>query len=101
KGQPRWLETRFGVLRGLKGSATGFVAVSRLVTDRVELEHRQSQLLQRYRQVTDAVPGMTAWVVDRELRCRFAAGAGFPSLTSGPEACVDRPLAQLLGADRF
>ena len=99
--QARWLETRIGLLKGVNGSATGFVAVSRLVTDRVELERRQSDLLQRYRQVTDAVPGMTAWIVDRELRCRFAAGAGFPSLTSGPEACVDRPLAQLLSADRF
>ena len=97
----RWLETRIGVVKGLKGSATGFVAVSRLVTDRAELERHQTRLLERYRQVTDAVPGMTAWIVDRELRCRFAAGAGFPSLTSGPEACVGHPLAQLLSADRF
>ena len=34
--QSPWLETRIGVVKGLKGSATGFVAVSRLVTDRVE-----------------------------------------------------------------
>ena len=36
--QARWLETRIGLLKGVNGSATGFVAVSRLVTDRVELE---------------------------------------------------------------
>jgi len=99
--QSPWLETRIGVVKGRQGSATGFVAVSRLVTDQVELARHQTKLLQRYRQVTQAVPGMTAWIVDRELRCRFAAGAGFPSLTSGPDACVGRPLAQLLGADRF
>jgi diguanylate cyclase (GGDEF)-like protein/PAS domain S-box-containing protein len=99
--RPQWLETRIGVVKGLKGSATGLVAVSRLVTNRVELERQNTRLLQRYRQVTEAVPGMTAWIVDRDLQCRFAAGAGFPSLTSGPDACVDRPLAQLLSADRF
>lgn len=101
KPQAEWLETRFGAVRGLKGSATGFVAVSRVVTDRVEAEQRRREQLERYRQITDAVPGMTAWVIDRELRCRFAAGAGFPSVTGGSDACVDRPLAQLLSADRF
>jgi diguanylate cyclase (GGDEF)-like protein/PAS domain S-box-containing protein len=95
-----WLEARIGAVRGLKGSATGFVAVSRVVTGRVETELRHHERLERYRQITDAVPGMTAWVIDRELRCRFAAGAGFPSIT-GPDACVGRPLAQLLSADRF
>jgi diguanylate cyclase (GGDEF)-like protein/PAS domain S-box-containing protein len=96
-----WLETRMRTVKDRKGTATGFVAVSRPATERVELERRQQLQLGRLRQVTDAVPGMTAWIVDRELRCRFAAGAGFPSITSGPEACVDRPLAQLLSAGRF
>jgi diguanylate cyclase (GGDEF)-like protein/PAS domain S-box-containing protein len=96
-----WLEARIGAVTGLKGSATGFLAVSRPVSDRIGAEQLREQQLERYRHITDAVPGMTAWVVDRELRCRFAAGAGFPSIISGPDACVDRPLAQLLSADRY
>ncbi len=99
--QTRWLETRIGAVRGLNGSSTAFVAVSRLVTDRLEAARRQQQDLERYRQVTYAVPGMTAWVIDRELRCRFAAGAGFPSVGGGPDACVGHRLAQLLSPDRF
>ena len=97
----RWLETRIGAVRGLKGSSTAFVAVSRLVTDRLEAERRQQEDLERYRQLAYAVPGMTAWVVDRELRCRFAAGAGFPSVAGGPDACVGHRLAQLLSPDRY
>ena len=66
-----------GVVRDVNGSATGFVAVSRVVTDRLESERRLQAQLERYRQIADAVPGMTVWIVDRDLRCRFAAGAGF------------------------
>ena len=58
--QTRWLETRIGAVRGLNGSSTAFVAVSRLVTDRLEAARRQQEDLERYRQVTYAVPGMTA-----------------------------------------
>ena len=99
--QTRWLETRIGAVRGLNGSSTAFVAVSRLVTDRLEAARRQQEDLERYRQVTYAVPGMTAWVIDRDLRCRFATGAGFPSVGGGPDACVGHRLAQLLSPDRF
>jgi len=99
--QTGWLEARIGAVRGLKGSPTAFVAVSRLVTDRLEAERRQREDLERYRQVAHAVPGMTAWVIDRQLRCRFAAGGGFPSVGGGPDACVGHRLAQLLSPDRF
>jgi diguanylate cyclase (GGDEF)-like protein/PAS domain S-box-containing protein len=99
--QAEWLEARIAVVRGLNGSASGFVAVSRVVTDRLEAERRLHAELQRYREVSDAVPGMTAWIFDRELRCRFAAGAGFPSITGGPDGCVGHPLSQLLSADRL
>ena len=96
-----WLEARLGAIRGHKASPTGFVAVSRVVTTRVGAERQGQQDLQYLRQIADAVPGMTAWVVDRDLTCRFAAGTGYPALGGGSKACVDRPLAQLLSADRF
>ncbi len=100
-GKPQWLETRIGVVRDGNDSATGFVAVSRVVTDRRESERRLQAQLGRYRQIADAVPGMTVWIVDRELRCRFAAGAGFSAVTVEPAACVDRSLGELLSADRL
>jgi diguanylate cyclase (GGDEF)-like protein/PAS domain S-box-containing protein len=96
-----WLETSLAAIRGHRGSTTGFVAVSRVVTARIQADQHQQAQLERYRQIADAVPGMTAWVIDRELRCRFAAGTGFPSVTGGSQACVDRPLSQLLSAERF
>ncbi len=99
--QVEWIETRIGAVRGLKGSVTGFVAVSRVVTERLEHERLRQRDIERYREIAHAVPGMTAFVVDRTLRCRFAAGAGFPSITRGADAFVDRPLAQLFGADRL
>jgi len=57
--------------------------------------------LERYRQITNAVPGMTAWIIDRDLRCRFAAGDRLRPIAATPDACVDRPLAQLVSPDRF
>ena len=97
-----WLEARFGAIRGHKGSPTGFVAVSRVVTTRVGAEQPEpAGLAVPTARSADAVPGMTAWVVDRDLTCRFAAGTGYPALGGGSKACVDRPLAQLLSADRF
>ncbi|HLN05135.1 MAG TPA: PAS domain S-box protein, partial [Acidimicrobiales bacterium] len=100
-GRPQWLESRIGVVRDANGSATGFVAISRVVTDRLETDRRLQAQLERYRQIADAVPGMTVWMIDRELRCRFAAGAGFSSIGADPATCVDRPLEKLLAADRF
>ena len=100
-GQPQWLETRLGAVRGLDGSATGFLAISRVVTDRLETERRLQTQLERYRQITNAVPGMTAWIIDRDLRCRFAAGDRLRPIAATPDACVDRPLAQLVSPDRF
>jgi len=100
-GQPQWLETRISVVRDGNGSATGFVAVSRVVTDRLEAERRVQSQLERYRQIADAVPGMTLWIVDRAMRCRFAAGAGFSSIGVDPATCVDRALSEFLSADRL
>ena len=88
-GQPQWLETRLGAVRGLDGSATGFLAISRVVTDRLETERRLQTQLERYRQITNAVPGMTAWIIDRDLRCRFAAGDRLRPIAATP----DRPVA--------
>ena len=100
-GSPQWLETRISTVRDGNGSATGFVAVSRVVTDRLEAERLLQTQLERYRQIADAVPGMTVWIVDRAMRCRFAAGAGFPSLGIDPASCFDRPLGEILSADRL
>jgi diguanylate cyclase (GGDEF)-like protein/PAS domain S-box-containing protein len=100
-GRPQWLEARITLVRDANGSATGFVAVSHAVTDRLQAERRAQSQLERYRQIADAVPGMTVWIVDRELRCRFAAGAGFSVIGVDPARCFDRPLAELLSPDRF
>jgi diguanylate cyclase (GGDEF)-like protein/PAS domain S-box-containing protein len=100
-GRPQWLETRISVVRDANGSATSFVAVSRVVTDRLEAERRLQAQLERYRQIADAVPGMTVWIVDRQFRCRFAAGAGFSSIGVDPTSFTDRPLAEVLSAGRF
>ena len=71
------------------------------MTDRLEAERRLQAQLERYRQIADAVPGMTVWIIDREIRCRFAAGAGFSSIAVDPASFVDRPLAEVLSRERF
>jgi PAS domain S-box-containing protein len=83
-GELEWLETRIGAVRGRDSSVSGFVAVSRVVTERLDAEGRSQARLDRYHQVTGAVAGMTTFIVDGEHRCRFAAGAGFSSMAKGP-----------------
>lgn len=100
-GKPEWLETKMSVVRDPNGSATGFLAISRVVTDRLESDRRLHAQLERYSQLTEAIPGMTVWIVDRDLRCRFAAGAGLSSTGFDAANCVDRPLSDLLGAERL
>jgi len=100
-GGLEWLETRIGAVRGRDSSVSGFVAVSRVVTERLDAERRSQARLGRYHQVTGAVAGMTTFIVDGEHRCRFAAGAGFSSMAKGPDGCLDRPLWQLLSTVRY
>jgi len=82
-----WLGTWLQPRHDDDGTITGVVGVSRDMTERLEQE-------ERLRTILDHAP-VTLWVVDRDQRISFCAGAGLKAIGLTTEELVGKPVFDL------